>query len=140
MTGKNPPPGWYVAEAPDGYRWWDGEQWTEHRRPVAGVEPPDIDGAEVSTTTLTRIKWAGLRWGDPRPELSLAGGVIFALFPLGLGAWLLLGVLLGSEWSWSPQGVGVIAIVLVAGGASVLLFINAHFGYKLRRLRLSPPP
>jgi len=29
-----PPPGWYRdPEAPELQRWWDGSQWSEHRRP-----------------------------------------------------------------------------------------------------------
>ncbi|WP_200413206.1 DUF2510 domain-containing protein [Frigoribacterium sp. CFBP 13605] len=28
-----PPSGWYV-ETPGMLRWWDGQQWTEHRRPA----------------------------------------------------------------------------------------------------------
>lgn len=35
------PPGWYPdTTAPGTERYWDGNAWTEHRRPVASAPPP----------------------------------------------------------------------------------------------------
>lgn len=33
-----PPAGWYPANGVE--RWWDGNAWTEHTRPLAGAVPP----------------------------------------------------------------------------------------------------
>ena len=32
MSAEMPPAGWYNDPEGDGLRWWDGSQWTEHRR------------------------------------------------------------------------------------------------------------
>jgi hypothetical protein len=28
----SPPPGWYLDPRGEGHRWWNGKQWTDHRK------------------------------------------------------------------------------------------------------------
>jgi Domain of unknown function (DUF4352)/Protein of unknown function (DUF2510) len=52
MTTPNTPAGWYSD--PDGsgaQRYWDGVQWTEHRRPAAAAPPPPGAGKHAAPPT-----------------------------------------------------------------------------------------
>jgi hypothetical protein len=41
MTTPNTPAGWYSdPDGSGGQRYWDGQQWTEHRAPAAAAPPP----------------------------------------------------------------------------------------------------
>lgn len=65
MTG--PPPGWYdEPDSPGRERWWDGEQWTEHRRSGG----PEASGMSLATSA-TPEGWypepgmrGSMRWWD----------------------------------------------------------------------------
>jgi hypothetical protein len=47
------PAGWYrEPDDPTHWRYWDGQQWTEHRSPVAGSEPAEAVGATDSEETV----------------------------------------------------------------------------------------
>lgn len=58
-NGELPPPGWYPdPERPGQQRWWDGNQWTDHRAPLAqdpGSSPAGdsggVPGWEVRPTS-----------------------------------------------------------------------------------------
>lgn len=55
VAAELPPAGWYPDNRSADLRWWDGEQWTVHRRPIGGPPPgwyPRTDG------------FPGTRWWD----------------------------------------------------------------------------
>ncbi|HLX88396.1 MAG TPA: DUF2510 domain-containing protein [Acidimicrobiales bacterium] len=62
MTQAAVPPGWYpVAQDSAMLRWWDGAQWTSHRRPVAeesadAAAPGTDDCLEEATRAISRAQ------------------------------------------------------------------------------------
>ena len=58
MTNLPPPPGWYSDHAvPNTECYWDGSQWTGHRRPVTPrpvTLPPIGDGSSPGVPTASR--------------------------------------------------------------------------------------
>lgn len=61
MTDNIPPAGWYPTEVPGEQRWWDGQQWTEHRTAKAQPAP------------------APSLWGRANQYLSLGMGLSYTL-------------------------------------------------------------
>lgn len=45
-TGQQAAPGWYQDPQGPGQRYWDGQQWTEHRAPAAPPPPPTAASRE----------------------------------------------------------------------------------------------
>ncbi|MDF1605050.1 superinfection immunity protein [Nocardioides sp. YIM 152315] len=45
------PPGWYPADGE--LRWWDGDQWTEHRAPLVGPASPAAQPVGYPTQAAT---------------------------------------------------------------------------------------
>ncbi|NMM83116.1 hypothetical protein B2J88_01815 [Rhodococcus sp. SRB_17] len=46
-----PPPGWYPDQQSQSLRWWDGQQWTNHRAPIQG-NPSSFPQAAFPQTTF----------------------------------------------------------------------------------------
>ena len=133
MTPQHPPPGWYQRGSDPAYVWWDGQQWTEHRR-IAEVARARVEGATVSTTTETRIKWLGIHWGLGPPVANIVLGSILILPCLGF-----LGLLVVVPWE--PQQGELVQLLLWVGLLSLFILmglvaiINGYFGLKLARMR-----
>lgn len=142
MTHQSPPPGWYPSGLSGELRWWDGQQWTDHRR-VPEVQLAQIDGTAVSTTTEKGIKWLGIHWGLGPPALNTILGALIIVPSLGFLALVVL-------FSQDPEpGEGLAnaldslrLIVLLSGGVLIGLVavINGYFGLKLARMRREGSP
>lgn len=87
----NPPAGWY----PNPYdrsteRYWDGQNWTDHLRPVAPPPPPPTWGA-----------YGAPRPTGPKPDNYLVWSILATLFcclPLGIVA-IVHAAKVDSAWS-----------------------------------------
>jgi hypothetical protein len=103
-NGETGPAGWYPEPGrPGTQRYWDGNEWTEHRAPIASAKQP---GQEM------RLSSAWGLW------TAIAGGVL---------------VVIGSNGTWVTAGsesVGGLsrdgAITLVLGIATILILALAH--------------
>lgn len=70
MTGQSPPPGWYLdPDGQSGKRWFDGRQWTDHRKADAqplGTSapplppPPGQPAVGHQSERIPRETWVGL--------------------------------------------------------------------------------
>jgi hypothetical protein len=74
MTQPQAPAGWYPdTQQPENERYWDGQVWTEQRRPVEQAlpppppPPPAVASAKGSSKDYTRIcDKCGARWFLPK--------------------------------------------------------------------------
>jgi hypothetical protein len=103
-SGETGPAGWYPEPGrPGAQRYWDGDEWTEHRAPLGGAKP----AAEEMRLTS--------RWGL---WTAIAGAVLVAIG--SSGDWVVAG---GESVSGlSRDG----AITAVAAIAAILILALAH--------------
>lgn len=122
---STPPPGWYSAtETSSSVRWWDGQQWTDHFKPIETsgsasgfvVNPPaplKNSPRVVEQSSIYQEPWNKLRRSDgaeePRSQESNAPAVTG--FGLGIASFFLFSVpILGSLLSLAAlttSGVGL---------------------------------
>jgi membrane protease YdiL (CAAX protease family) len=116
-----PPPGWYADPAGQaGYRWWDGAQWTGHRRPAEPGEPSDAPRIPVGAA------WWGL--------VAVTVGVILSVILQAVAAVLFPGsgaanLLLGEVGLWAALG-GTCILVSRRYGSGRL---SVDFGLRFKR-------
>jgi hypothetical protein len=78
-------PGWY--RDPGGLpfeRFWNGDVWTEHTRPIAPLPPPGYPPAFSSTAPLPNVSPTPNRSWYQRKGVLIPAGVVFALLIVGL--------------------------------------------------------
>lgn len=69
---QGPVAGWYPdVEVPGGERYWDGEAWTEHRRPasLSGTEPPTGTGPITGPVWGTQPMATTPSWSTPPGQM-----------------------------------------------------------------------
>jgi uncharacterized membrane protein len=95
--------GWYDdPEDTDQQRYWDGDVWTEKRRPAPAfrLPPPDMHGAAAR---------AKAKKADPASGVVVAGYICAVLFPL-------LGFVLGlTQINRSKHGLNIVLLSVVLG-------------------------
>lgn len=76
QTAQMAPPGWYRPEGEEGERYWDGTQWTEHRRPaseVAEAQPNAVESESAAQAVPVEPLFAEESEGTPAgPEPTVA--------------------------------------------------------------------
>lgn len=128
-----PPPGWYDTGIPGEQGWWDGRQWTPHRRPVPQAPVPSAPGPQVATSADAAPRpWRSpapaaqppatpsFGWGPP--WLSITIGAIFTVVSVLTGFLLILIMAFGAALQLLLTGF---AIVAVSGVLAGLAFANA---------------
>jgi predicted PurR-regulated permease PerM len=95
MTASpTPEPGWQLDS--DGERWWDGSEWTEHRRRPEALVPPAVRVAAPAARNAQATAWVaknvvlqsinGTIWGAMILALTAAGAVGATLTASALAA------------------------------------------------------
>ncbi|WP_460774502.1 hypothetical protein [Microbacterium sp. GXF7504] len=129
-----PPPGWYDTGVPGEQGWWDGMQWTPHRRPAppaqtpapqpAATRPPQAPAAAPQGTTAPRFGWGP-------PWLSITVGAILAVVSMLVGLLTILIMAFGAAPHVLLTGFLVFAAAGVLAG---LAFANAAGAAVKRRV------
>lgn len=106
------PPSWYRDAEPGWERWWDGHQWTAHRRrvPIAAPPPPAADshGWHVDTTDTV------LEWADGAEHATVA-------YPAGAETTWPDETPSTTLTRWVAVAVAVVAGIVALGGLSALV-------------------
>lgn len=108
-----PPAGWYDDPEGAGLRWWDGQQWTPHKRLESQAPPlPPSSIAPRATRNPTPIDaWNGL----------MAGGrwiIVAVLLVAFIGLSVMLVATVGGASAATAQDIA--AKVIVYGGLALL--------------------
>lgn len=89
MDQSTPEPGWYDdPEQPGSLRWWDGQAWTDHRRPLP-TDPPPTGSPAVAGVA------AGHAVGSPKIDTWLWQSIVVTVLcclPLGI-----VGIVMASQ-------------------------------------------
>lgn len=103
------PPGWYNdASTPGVVRWWDGEKWTEHTRPIAPAAATSPPLGLAGTALPDPV--TGVQAGAPvKPTTASPFG------PGGAGD-------VSTTPLWKRPWVAAVAIVVIALGLAGLVF------------------
>jgi len=108
------PPGWYFGGVAGEERWWSGEAWTEHRRPVAA-------GIAVAQPVP-------MGQGPKPPRVfygSYVGSIVAACFAFVV-AFGILGVSLLAFFSSPIHGIGAMIMGLGAVALGIVGIYNAN--------------
>jgi hypothetical protein len=104
--GDTSPPGWYPDAATGGLRWWDGQQWTEHRQPVPQQALPYSPGAPapyVSPQWVHDVAAAQARHNKRSRIIAVIAAVVLVAVVIG---WYFLAQNTSST-DWYQEGYDV---------------------------------
>jgi hypothetical protein len=85
-SGTLPPAGWYQdPDDSDRRRWWDGQQWTEHRKAPAAEAPPPTTPQQAPQVAPT-----------PGPTVVVVEDAKLRQFQKGVVIWLIFALVVAA--------------------------------------------